>query len=283
MLNHPMAAGASGRLPQEQFRNAELAEPEDSTNLRPLLLQTWHAAVRRWRLIAAIVASVLVLGLVATLLMSPQYTARAQIEISRDQKNVTNVQGLEGAVDARDLEFYSTQYALLEAESLAERVSKRLKLSENESFFAAHGAKPIQMEDLIGQQNERALTQRRAEQAVALLLENVSISPIRNSRLVNVQYTSRDATLSARIANSWVREFIAATMDRQFGSTADARQFLEERLEQLRARLEQSERDAVNFASEKDIVAIDVSNATKGVRSPSVRWRLPIWMRLIKP
>jgi hypothetical protein len=37
------------------------------------------------------------------------------------------------------LEFYDTQYTLLKAESLADRVGVALKLAEQEAFFESHG------------------------------------------------------------------------------------------------------------------------------------------------
>ena len=127
----------------------ELPRLQDKMSWNPLpgLLQIWQAVVRRRWIIAGTIAGTLIAGLIITLLMTPQYTARTQIEISREQKNVTNVQGLEAQGQGQDLEFYQTQYALLEATSLAVRVAKRLRLTTSEAFFEAHGAKPAEDPD----------------------------------------------------------------------------------------------------------------------------------------
>lgn len=88
----------------------------DTRSLPPVIVQYWQTAVR-WRLlIAGIIGGCLAIGLIATLLMAPLYTARTELEISREQKNVTNVEGLVSEQSGRDLEFYATQYALLKAE-----------------------------------------------------------------------------------------------------------------------------------------------------------------------
>lgn len=233
----------------------------EGTTLPPILLQYWQIALRwRW-VIGGIIAGALILGLVLTLLMSPRYTARAQIEISREQKNVTSVEGLESSDSGRDLEFYATQYALLKADSLAQRVARKLNLTERPAFFAAHGAE-MPGADGNNPANDNAVRDARQRLAVQLLLGNVDISPIRGSSLVDILYTSRDPALSAEISNAWVQQFIAATMDREFSSTADARRFLEQRLATLRARLEQSERDLVTYAAQRDIVQLNtVRNA----------------------
>lgn len=236
---------------------------DDAYSLPPVLIQYWQAAVR-WRyVIMAIVAAALATGMLVTLLTSPLYTARSQVEISREQKNVTSVQGLEDTGGARDTEFYATQYALLKAESLAERLANKLKLADDDTFFTTHGTTPPKKGNASGQ-DERALRQQRERLAIQLLLQNVDISPIRNSRLVDIRYTSRSPAMSARIANAWPLEFIGATIDRQLASTADARRFLEERLATLRARLEQSERETVTYASDRGIVTLGTTRDAAG-------------------
>lgn len=240
---------------------------EDGGTLPPVLLQYWQIALRwRW-VIGGIIVGALILGLVLTLLMSPRYTARAQIEISREQKNVTSVEGLESSDSGRDLEFYATQYALLKADSLAQRVARKLNLAERPAFFAAHGADMPGAEGVLGNAGGNQAADRDARQrlAVQLLLNNLDIAPIRGSSLVDVLYTSRDPALSAEISNAWVQQFIASTMDREFSSTADARRFLEQRLATLRARLEQSERDLVTYAAQRDIVQLNTIRNADGV------------------
>ena len=115
----------------------------------PILLQYWQVILRWKWVILGIIATTLIAGLVATLLMTPQYSAKARIEISRELKNITNVAGLESREAGRDLEFYQTQYSLLEARSLAERVSAQLRLATNDTFFAAHGIKPDSASGLL--------------------------------------------------------------------------------------------------------------------------------------
>lgn len=238
---------------------------EDGFNFMPFLIQIWQA-VLRWKIVlGGIVIGCLIIALIVTLLSAPLFTSRTRIEVSREQKNVTNVQGLEAQDPSRDLEFYATQYALLEAESLAIRVVRKLKLAETDDFFEAHGAKPSEtLEGLRDPAERRRVLAKREKQASKLLLANVTISPIRNSKLIDVKYTSRSPELSARIANTWVIEFIGATMDRQFASTADARQFLETRLAELRQKVEQSERALAEYATANGIVTLDTVRDADG-------------------
>lgn len=254
---------ANSRLDDNGLPLAGDAGAKDSFSLPPLLIQYLQAAIR-WRLvIAGIILAAVGIGIVVTLLQAPLFSARSQVEISREQKNVTNVQGLDAATSPYDLEFYDTQYALLKAESLGQRVVKSLKLAEDKEFFAGHG-----IEFPASGSNQGALSanelKERERLATSVVLGNITIAPVRNSRLVDIKYVSRSPQFSAKIANVWPQEFIAANMDRQFASTADARRFLEERLETLRARLEESERQVVTYATDRNIVTLGTTRDATG-------------------
>lgn len=227
--------------------------------LPPALLRYWQMAMRHRWIVLGIISACLVIGLVITLLMAPRYTAKAQLEISREQKQITNVEGLDSSQAGQDNEFYATQYALLRTRPVAEKVARELRLGQDESFFEAHGYNDVlSRPDIVG---NPAAAERMA---IGLLLKNVTITPLRTSRLVDVSYTSRTPELSAKIANAWVQAFIAANMDRQLASTADARRFLERRLETLRDRLEQSERQVITFATSNNIVTFDQTRDNEG-------------------
>ncbi len=232
-------------------------------NFPPLLVQYWHVVQRfRW-LILGIVALCVAFGAVFTLLTAPQYTARAQVEINRQQKQITKVEGLEDAESGMDLEFYATQYALLKARPVAERVVAELNLSNSADFFGAHGMElPVAEDTKPGGANRQSEARRKI--AVNLLLSKIKVDPIRSSRLVDLAYTSRSPTMSATIVNKWAAAFIAISMDRQFASTADARKFLEQRLGTLRQRLEESERQAILYATNSNIVALDAVRGADG-------------------
>jgi len=98
--------------------------------------------------------------------------------------------------------------------------------------------------------------QQRLELATDILLDNVSINPVRGSRLVDVKFTSPSPKLSAQVADLWVSQFQQAALDRRFLSTADAREFLEGRLAELRGRLEDAQRQLVAYAADKQIITL---------------------------
>jgi len=228
--------------------------------LTPFFVRCWGTAFRwRW-LIGAIFAICIGIAIINVILTPSLYQAQSQIEISREKKNVTNVSGLDDPYANITEEFYDTQYQLLRANSLAERVARSLRLADEPSFFAAHGV------NLGASKAPLSAVERKDREALAagLLMGGIQINPIRSSSLVNIVYTSQSPQWSARIANAWPQGFVAATIDRGLSSTADARTFLENRLEDLRIKLARSESELINFARDRNIVTLGGSRDANG-------------------
>ena len=236
----------------------------------PAIERAW-LALNKYRIdVAVVIVLALLAALLATLLTTPKYTATSRIEISRQQERVTNVESLTPDTAGQDLEFYQTQYSLLEARSLAERVVRSQRLASDPSFLAAYN---LDDEGLVSSAAQRTPGDRRALEMtiVEILMRDIEIAPVRNSALVDISYSSPDPAVSRKIADAWVAQFIEATLARRFDSTADARAFLTKRLAELRDRLEQSERQLVSYAAEKDILPIettvDAEGRTTGMRT----------------
>lgn len=221
----------------------------------PLLTQYARILMRRKYLIIGSIAAIMILGLVYTLMQTRQYTATSTMEIQRDGDRVVKLEGVERETSTSDLEFYQTQYGLLKARSLAERVARNMKLSSDPKFVAAY---KFQLKPGSPPQSVEA----RNSAAASILLRGILINPVRASRLVAVGYTSPDPVLSANVANAWGKNFIEANLERRFESTSYARNFLEGRLEQLRQRLEESERQLVTYAGNEKIINLPATVAT---------------------
>lgn len=231
----------------------------------PLIRQYLRIAQRwRWVIIGTIAACVF-LGLIVTLLMTPQYTATSTIEISRDSAQVTEFEGLEGDTSVADQEFYETQYGLLRARSLAERVATDLQLVEDQDFFEMFGAPADDPAfDLASGRYPASGRQTRLRVAGEILLEHVSIDPVRLSRLVDVRFTSPSAAFSARVANTWAEHFIQANLDRKAQATVYGREQLQRQLTQYKERLDDSQRQLVTYASTQGIINLPMPTGVDG-------------------
>lgn len=231
--------------------NARGLEPERV----PLIRQYMRIAIR-WRyVILGITAISLILGLVVTLLMTPKYTATSTIEISREAIKVTNFQGVEQESSVADQEFYQTQYGLLRARSLSERVAVQLRLVDDPKFFDLFSVPDrdpaLQLVNGRYPAAGRAIRQRVAGQ---VLLKHLDVSPTRLSRLVDIHFTSPDPEFSARVANAWAENFIQTNLERKVQATSYGRTVLQQQLAELKERLDQSQRQLVAYASSQRII-----------------------------
>ena len=229
----------------------------------PLVLQVWSAILRFKWLVLGIMGAAVLIGLIVTLLATPLYTASTRIDITPGEDRVTNVESVEDQDALNTQEYYRTQYALLESRALAERVVNELDLL-NDAYVR---------DNLLGLPEDGSLSTAQRDEArkgvVGYLLQNVAIVPIAGSALVDIGFTSPDPAFSAKIANAWARQFIQSNIDRRYSSTADARTFLEGQLEELRDRLEESERALVEYGNQNGIVPLEQESSTEGATPAS--------------
>jgi capsular exopolysaccharide synthesis family protein len=223
----------------------------------PLIRQYLRIALR-WRYVILGVAAIcLILGLIITFLMTPQYTATSTIEISRESSQVTNFQGVERETSVADQEFYQTQYGLLRSRVLAERVATQLRLTEDAKFFERFGA-DMQSPALQSANGRFGSTGRAERRRIAgeILLANVAIDPTRLSRLVEIHFTSPDPAFSQKVANAWADNFIQTNLERKVQATSYGRNLLQRELAQAKARLDDSQRQLVTYAEQQRIISL---------------------------
>ena len=217
---------------------------------RPALVKRLPRLAARWRwvLIGGVAAGAL-LGGVSTLLAARQYTSVAQLEISRDTAQVVNVGALSRDVPTGDQEFYQTQYGLLRTQALAERVARDIGAVDDPAFFRMFGKSRV-FNEASGPKGYAM----RNEIAGQVLLHRVLMAPLHGSSLVDVQATTPSAALSTKVAQTWAEDFIASNLERRVSASGYARRFLESRIDQLREKLERSERQAVDYAAANGII-----------------------------
>ncbi|MCH2486330.1 MAG: polysaccharide biosynthesis tyrosine autokinase [Erythrobacter sp.] len=257
--------------PSDRFRTVPetfvSGYPNSVDQSGPSMLEQYIRIAQRWRwVIVGVIAACVLLGLIVTLLMIPQYTATSTVEISREADRVTNIEGVEREASAADQEFYQTQYGLLRARSLAERVSSDLNLVDDPEFFKMFGFEGAD-NSAFAITNERYSARGRAErqrEAADILLENVTIDPTRLSSLVDISMTSPDPAFSARVANSWAENFITTNLERKVQATSYGRDALQRQLTEYKERLDESQRQLVSYASNQEIVNLPSEGGSNG-------------------
>jgi capsular exopolysaccharide synthesis family protein len=244
---------------QPQF---EAAEAEGGINLR----EYWEILVRRRWTVFIFFLIVVAATVVATFLTTSIYRATLTLQIERNAPKVVSYQNVTPMESSYDRDFYQTQYELLKSRALAERAVNLLGLAEH-PLYRGRDAAPADSSvawantnPAIDQANAQRLDQARARHldgTIAAFGGAVAVEPVRNSRLVKVHFDSPDAQLSANAVNTLAKAFIEMNLERRMDASSYAKKFLEERLSQMRARLEDSEKELVKYARQERIVNVD--------------------------
>lgn len=238
--------------PREDLRYGDPHDAPASDNLGEYA----RALLSGWWLILIIAAAVVLAALAASLMMTPQYRATTTLQIEREAMKVVQMEDLIPSESPMDRDFYQTQYELLMSRSLARRVIAKAGLANHPVYRetveaaseklgpAPSGQPAASRRELI----ERALTDQ--------VLASLEIEPVRNSRLVKVNFSSPDPELSARVANTYASEFIASGLEHRLQASSFATKYLSERLAQIKQRLQDSEKNFVDFAGQEKIVSV---------------------------
>jgi len=229
------------------------------------LLDYWRVIVKRkWVLFFFATAVIFLVGLYSFTAI-PKYEARVTLLIEEETSKLLSIEdefGLRRQVS--DLRFFNTQLVLLQSESLAERIAKKLDLPARPEF--TKGKKSLlgkitkiltfgwlrSRKDLAG---EAYLSNPYADIAEKLL-KSVEVTPILETKVVELTYASPYPLLSAEIANKLAEEFIVFSIEKRSESTQQASDFLTLQIANIQDDLAASERELQRYSEEKDIVML---------------------------
>jgi len=264
--NLPATAGAesgslvaTGPSRMRGYGPEEYYEPESkSAEYRRLFFLFLGLALKYRVLIGAACAIALLAGFVVTFMTTPIYRATATIQIDLDAPKVVKFDSTPQFRDGDSIRFYQTQYDILKSRSLAQKVAASLDLDGDNGLFSPQArsswAKLVQL--LFGgalARDDRSLAQKKAI-ATGMIQDGLTIAPVNGSRLVRISFDSPSPIWAAQIANGMADGYIAANLERRYAATAYARNFLKERLDELKLKLEDSEKALVAYADEKQII-----------------------------
>jgi len=190
------------------------------------------------RVIAGAGALGLILGIIASLLMTPLYRATALLEFNSQASDMVDTSTQAGKVQARggNQEMVATQIGLLKSETLARRVVEDLNLASSPEFGGDAGTREM-----------------RTKRATALVMGGTSVDQVKGSLLIQVSNVAKSPAMAVNIANGLAQGFIASSLERRFDATAYARKFLSDQLTRTKAALEESERNLNAYSMQSGV------------------------------
>jgi succinoglycan biosynthesis transport protein ExoP len=227
-----------------------------------IILEIWRIIYKRKWLIVSIAAAFLAIGAVRTLMKTPLYTATVRLQIDANVAKIVDGGGVI-PLENSGFDFMRTQYELLKSRNMAERVVSALTLGDDPDLLKPREVSLLGLVSglLSPASNEPVIDGSAASAAaVGVVMGNVVVQPVTGSRLVDVSYSDSSRARAQSIANGYADAFMAANLDKRFQANASAKIFLEDKIQQLKIRLEESEKRLLAFAQDQQIV--DVNDKT---------------------
>lgn len=238
------------------------------------ILGYWRVLLKHRLTVIAVTGSALLLAVMVTFLMTPMYRGTATLQIDREAMNIVQVEGLQ-PTETTSADFYQTQYELLRSRSLAERVAGDLALGDDPRFVRESTSLLASLRQMFsGSASDDDDFEARQERAISELRRHFSVEPVSRSRIVRIHYDHPDPEVARRVINGFAQAYITNNLDRRYEASSYARNFLEERIEQLKARLEEGERELVAYAQAQGIVNVDERQSLVGSKLSSINANL---------
>lgn len=235
---------------------------------------------RRWPAVTVFTVVCLV-GLLLITSGPPVYEARAQLMIENELPNVASFRNLEQPqVGYVDESFLETQFKILQSRGLARRTLEALQLWDTPPFGGPPPAVPAwSVRRMVGAaiRAPRAAASALARatglttppppkapdeseaqaRAVDTLMAALTVTPVRNSRLVDVKARMLEPALAAKLANGLAAEYIRQNLEFRFTTSRDTSDWLEGRMAEQRRRVEESEQALQRYREENNAVSLE--------------------------
>lgn len=164
-----------------------------------------------------------------------------------------------------NMEFYPTQYELLQSRGLAERVVKSLDLMEDPTFNPGAGRE--RGGSAAAGKGANAATAEADEAVLGTLADQIrgglSVEPVRSTQLVQVSFRASSPEFAAKAANAFAEAYIDMGVEDRFATAGKASTFLSSQIETLKQEIQDKETQLQAFSRRSDIVSMDPgSNVT---------------------
>jgi len=263
---------------------------------RPGLRDYWRLLGKYKWLIATFLFGVVIATAIATLLMTPIYTAEITLLIEPKDPEVVNIkQVLPESLTLDDYDYYKTQFQILRSRGLIAQVIQEQGLEKN-SLFTSGGKRGGLIQELWtnwilqpiadlwgkataavkGQEwsnwlfgqvpksnggNPIGLNSHLPAGVKSYLIDAyqgmLKIDPLQRTRLVKIAFSTPDPELSARIANAHADAYIRQGVKLRSQANQEAQKFLEIKLAELKERVEKSEAALNSFRRKKGILSLN--------------------------
>jgi capsular exopolysaccharide synthesis family protein len=246
MAEHEELVTTERGLPQRMQRRLDPvidSGPEGSEGYSYIRAYWLILMKRRWTVLMVMAVMTTVVTIVS-FKMQPVFEASARVEVEADTPAIQSLQDLyRGEGGSSDDMFLQTQVNVLKSENLAWRTIQQLGLGQ-QTEFAPGGAAQASMS---------AATQANL---IGAFRGHLRVALMRDSRMIEITFDSTDPQLAAREANALVNNYTEYNFHQKYDATRQASGFMEEQLDELKAKVEKSQQAMIDYERQNLIVDI---------------------------
>ena len=243
------------------------------------LWKYWRVIVKRKWVIMTFAGALFFFTGVFSFLATPKYKSTATLLIEEETSKILSIDETFGYQSPvfRDLRFFNTQLELLKSKSLAERVATKMNLLSRPEFSGGEKSKNglvasaknfISFKWIAPKKNSKEkkskdlIPSKPYSEVTRAVQENIDVKPVRDTKLVEVSFTSSSPILAAEIVNTLAEEFIDFSIEKRFEATQEASDFLSEQIANLREDLAVKERELQRYGQDKDLLFLSDAEST---------------------
>ncbi len=211
---------------------------------------------KHWKLSLLFASVVMITTMLVTALTKPVYQSTARVEVDPSGEKFSLENGGGGTSDA---EYLETQAQVLQGDSLAIIVVRKLHLDQNPVMMNVPAA-----ELTTGPTHTSDIVQLTPQENVALgnLKKGLKVKRDVASRLILVSYESPDPELAAKIPNALVETFIDQSFQSRHDAIMKSSEWLSRQLDDLRKKMEDSSEALSQMQHAMGVTDIDANKST---------------------
>jgi capsular exopolysaccharide synthesis family protein len=207
----------------------------------------WEILKKRRGTVFAVAFVITTLVTLAVFRMKSVYRATARMEVQAETPQLLTLNEL-NPNGFTDEAYLQTQVDLLQNNNLAWETIQQLGLAAGNPEFSAGGKGGLESTG-----SSPTTTQANL---IRGFRGGLHVSLLTDSRLVEVSYDSVDPSLAARIANALVKNYVEANFRSKYETTRQASAWMEQQLDELKAKVEKSQQALVDYERENSIADI---------------------------
>src|SRR5882724_3209486 len=216
---------------------------------------------RSWIIVPTILA--LVLSLAAVNMVKPRYKSEARILIDGRENVFLRPNGERNEErTALDAEAVTSQVQLLQSRDLAREIIRKNKLAERPEFDPVlQGFSPLKSVLALFGIGRDPFSLSPEERVLDAYYERFTAYAVDKSRVIVVEFQSRDPELAARVANSIAEGYLVLQQNARQEQAKSAGQWLSGEIENLRKKVAEAESRVEDFRS-KSSLFVGTNNTT---------------------